>query len=560
MSTNQRITAQWILVLGTAWTSLIITPNYSLEPIDLPKMYALVLTSFLAIGTIFTASKHIFLKKYYPILILFILFSIQLALVLKFSGAPFVQQFFGTGGRNTGALTYLSLFLVLIVAMLVTTPNFVTKVIISLLLTGLATLVYGLMQVSGIDPVSWNNPHSSMIGFLGNPDFSSAFLGIVGAGGFCLIFSGKLLSNLLGKSFLMLGEIIALYLIVKSHAIQGIMIYFLGLLLSFGIYLYGQNGVRKSIVVIYGTLSSIAITVGVLGALKIGPLADHLYKISVRQRGFYWRAGREMLFSHPFFGVGMDSYGDWYYQKRSANAAFHSIQTSSNAAHNVVLDIGSNGGFPLLLIYLAVILLVLRASILILNKPESRNPYISAVIVSWIAYQAQSFVSINQIGLGVWGWLLGGVILGYGINSRKITDTDSSSKSTSRKTKKSSNSFILVGAIGLGLGFALVQPALQADHNYRFALQSHNGNQVISAALSYPEDSHRTMDAANQLNSSNLKEAGLKLARHVVKVNPRSYEAWYFISVVTNPISSEHKKAFSILQTLNPHDNSISKS
>ena len=557
MSQKQRLTTQWILILGTAWTSLFITPNYSSEPIDLPKMYALVITAFCAIGAIITARNEIIAKSYRVILILFVLFLTQLILVMKFSGAPFIQQFLGAGGRNTGALTYLSFFSILVCAMFVADFKFVKLTFYSLLLTGAATLIYGLMQVSGSDPIKWNNPHSSMIGFLGNPDFSSAFLGLVGAGGFCLLLSEKIVSNIPLKFAIVLGEVLALYLIVKSHAIQGIMIYALGFFLSLGIYIFSSQHMTKFIFVVYSIFSTFIISVGVLGALKIGPLASHLYKISVRQRGFYWRAGREMLLSHPFFGVGMDSYGDWYFEKRSANAAFHSMGTSSNAAHNVLLDIGSNGGFPLLLIYMAVIALILRSSYLILKNIELRNKYISAVIVSWIAYEAQSVVSINQIGLGVWGWLLGGVILGYEINSRSSQGLGKTSKFLRKKRLNSSNTFVILVFVGLCIGLLLVQPALQADHDYRIAIQSRDAHKVESSVLRFPEDTHRTIDAASNLARSNLKESALKLAQHVTDVNSRSYEAWYFISAISDPTSPIHKSATTKLRSLNPHDRSI---
>jgi tetratricopeptide (TPR) repeat protein len=40
---------------------------------------------------------------------------------------------------------------------------------------------------------------------------------------------------------------------------------------------------------------------------------------------------------------------------------------------------------------------------------------IAAVFAAWLAYQAQSIVSIDNIGLAVWGWLLGGAVVGLSL-------------------------------------------------------------------------------------------------------------------------------------------------
>lgn len=553
ISNSQSKVSQWILAIGISLTSLFITPTYSSEPIDLPKMYALVLVAFWAFANTFTNPIKIFRRRYISIISLVSLFILQMLIVILTSGSPKNQQIFGTFGRNTGFVTYTALFMVLVVATFVTTARFVKVVLISLMLSGLSSLIYGLMQVTGFDPINWNNPNSSMIGFLGNPDFSSAFLGLVGAGGFVLLFAKNNQVKRIYKIIILSAEIVALGLIIKSHAIQGLMIYILGLILSFGLHLLVRKS-RKLILLSYGSLSVLVISIGLLGALKIGPLANLLYKTSVRQRGFYWRAAREMLFSHPFSGIGLDSYGDWYYQKRSLNAAFHSMTTTSNAAHNMILDIGAYGGFPLLFTYLAILFLIFRSAIRIIKNEESRNIFILALIVSWFAYEAQSIVSINQIGLGVWGWLLGGVILGYDLNLQYSARNKPEPKS---KRVKPSNSYILYGLFGLGIGFAVIQPALQADHNYRIALQSRDANKVISSVLSYPEDTHRTMEAAINLAKANLKKQALELAHHVITVNPRSYEAWNLIFSLTSQTSSEHTLASNKLKALNPHDKTI---
>ena len=557
LSRSQQNFTQWILALGAIWTTVMMTPNFSVEPIDLPKMYALTLVAFYAFGNLIISAKFFVNKNYRLIFGICLAYLLQMSLVIGLSGAPFNQQFFGANGRNTGFVTYLALILILFSGVLVSDSKYIKISTYALVATGIISIVYGIMQISGSDPIKWNNPNSAMIGFLGNPDFSSAFLGIFGAGLFGLLFSPSKFMRWQLRLVIIFLEFINLFLILKSHATQGLLIFLVGLIGAVGFYIATNSKIKRKFVIAYATFSALILVIGVLGAVKIGPLASHLYKISVRQRGFYWRAGREMLFSHPFFGIGLDSYGDWYYQKRSANAAFHSIQTSSNAAHNVILDVASGGGFILLALYLVILILVARSAWKILRSSQLRNPFIVAVILSWVAYQVQSIASINQIGLAVWGWLLGGVILGYEINSRKEINQLNPRNAFSKVKSGQKKSFAIVGILGLMAGLIIVQPALSADHTYRNALLSRNANLVISSALAFPEDSHRIIDAANQLQRSNLNKQALDLAKHVVQKYPRNYEGWSFISQVTPPSSTDHSNAIKKMQELNPHDKTI---
>ena len=120
-----------------------------------------------------------------------------------------------------------------------------------------------------------------------------------------------------------------------------------------------------------------------------------------------------MIKSHPFFGVGLDSYGDLYFATRSKNAAFNTPQTGSNAAHNVFLYLGAFGVLPLFLINLALVSLTIWSIIKVIHRKEEFNWAYAALVGAWVGYVAQSIISINQIGLAVWGWILMGIIVGY---------------------------------------------------------------------------------------------------------------------------------------------------
>jgi O-antigen ligase len=88
------------------------------------------------------------------------------------------------------------------------------------------------------------------------------------------------------------------------------------------------------------------------------------------------------------------------------------VGTTSNSAHNVYLDILANGGFPLLLIYLSLLVLVLKSAYIGMKRSKNYDPIFTALVASWICYQLQAVISINQIGVVAWGWVLSGAVLG----------------------------------------------------------------------------------------------------------------------------------------------------
>jgi tetratricopeptide (TPR) repeat protein len=75
----------------------------------------------------------------------------------------------------------------------------------------------------------------------------------------------------------------------------------------------------------------------------------------------------------------------------------------------------------------------------LLRKINNDNQKITLGLISaWIGFQAQSLISIDNIGVSVWGWLLGGAILGLS-NSDKGNLSESLSNSLNLKSSSSVN-------------------------------------------------------------------------------------------------------------------------
>jgi hypothetical protein len=398
------------------------------------------------------------------------------------------------------------------------------------------------LQTFGLDPISWINPYNPITGSLGNPNFASSFLAMSSCG--LLVLGVKHIKNIKVSLTIFILIIFYLVLIYRSNSIQGFLVFVIGTMTIFAIFIYSTPALHKFFmpVLIFNGISLILVTFGIA---KKGPFS-FLYKDSIRQRGYYWDSAIEMMKVRPFSGVGLDSFGDWYYQVRSVDSAIQSPLTSSSAAHNVFLDMGSNGGFPLFIIYAGIIIYTFMAGIKFLKNSTSINYAFTSIFSLWICYQAQSLISINQIGVAIWGWATTGLVIGFMRNSKN----DPSLKPKAKKIRL--NLELPAAIFGLVLGVIVGLPSLLTDANFRSAYIGKSAENLISVSLKYPEDSVRTLQAAEALSKSGLLEQSDALLGHILKVNPRSYGAWQLRYQISEPGSDAQIEAKTVLNKLNP--------
>lgn len=552
---NQKIINLIVLVTGVL-TTLFLTPSLSSEPVDQPKMLVSVIGGFALLGLLLGNFKSVISSTNRIFILLATLFAIQMLAVIAFSGAPFNQQFFGTFGRNTGFLTYLSFLAISLAASVAIEEKFLSKYAISLISLGVVSAFYSSLQTLGADPIKWNNPYNSIIGFLGNPNFASSFLGICAIVGVSLFLAPSTKWSI--RIPIAIYIFWSLVLIYKSNSQQGLLVFFAGSAVVIYVAISKSNkfGSRPWRFLYVGA-TSLASSLVIGGILQFGPLTSLLYKTSVRQRGFYWHAAFEMMKRKPILGTGLDSYGDWYFTLRSANAAFHTPQTQSNAAHNVYLDLGSGGGFPLFIINLLVVLLTFWCAIKLIRRMTTFNWPLAGLIGAYTGYAAQALISINQIGLAIWGWILAGLIVGFEFKTRKVINNSESVpvtkriRTVGRKTNQG-NSSIYTGFLGLIIGSILVFPYFSADAAYRSASASRDGNKVLKAVLAYPVDTQRVLQAAQLFANSNMKKQAMDLTDKVISINPLSFNAWSLKYGLLDANSPEKNVAREKLNELNP--------
>jgi hypothetical protein len=291
-----------------------------------------------------------------------------------------------------------------------------------------------------------------------------------------------------------------------------------------------------------------------LGILDKGPLAEYIYKSSLQARGFYWRGAIKMMSDHPFFGVGMDGFGDWYRRSRSPEVAEFNPGLVADTAHNVPLDIGSSGGFPLLVLYLAILGLVLYSIAKVIKRKDEFDVYFAAIVAAWVAYQAQSLISINQLGLGVWGWSLTGLLIGYEINTRSFTFAENQNipKKVKVVTEKLSAGALVITFVTSGIGLAIALPPYIAANKFYKALQSGDANIIQPAAYLQPYDRARFTFVAQILQENKFEDRSITVLRDASRIYPDTFEIWKRWSTITEASPSDLARAKAEMKRLDP--------
>jgi O-antigen ligase len=548
---------RWWLLLAIPAISVFISAGSSTDPINISKMFLLIPVSMSILFSAVLNFRYFFqnTNKYFSALL--ILFALDLIFVAFMAGAPTTQQVFGVFGRNTGLLTYFSFAVLTLAIAKIASEKYNFKILLVIMFTGSLNVFYGLIQILGIDPIKWNNPYSSAIGFLGNPNFLSSFLGITSIIAFTYLFSSQ--KSLFFNFFSIAYILASIFIIIRSGSQQGILVFLGGVVVSTFIYVLKSEKLGKPLVVwLSASIFSVMGIITILGTLNVGPLGELLYKVSVRQRGYYWNAAIEMMKLHPFSGVGLDSYGDWYLGVRSFDAGLNSPGVTSNAAHNVVLEFGAVGGFPLLIIYVLLISITFISGINFIKRARSFNWVFTSIFAGWVGFTAQSIISINQIGLAIWGWVLMGLIVGTEYSARikepKLSDEN---KISQRKFQKNEEKFkilntYILASVGLIFGFVITSKPFVNDASYRTALASKNAEAVINSVNTSPRDITRMLMAAEALANSNLTSQAEKLVDEVIRINPRYYNAWSLKLKLVGIKSEDTTQIIKKMNLLNP--------
>jgi len=540
------------VLLASVSVCLLVAPFNSIDPVNLPKLCLLVVLSFIAAGFTFSKIEFFKLKRNRTILLIIGLFISQLIIVLLVDNRDFSYKFYGTYGRNTGFIAYLSLTFLLLASLVSASKSSLKRYVVALVGSGAALALYGMAQSKGYDFYNFDlGIGTATFGTFGNSNFQSAFMGITAASAFTLVAYSKI--KIYFKAGLFILTCLAIYNVSLSSD-QGYFNFTIGIASATVIFLLKSKKPILGWIALLG--SGVSVLFLLLGILKIGPLAEFIYKSSLSARWIYWRAAGKMMVDHPLFGVGMDGYGDAYLKSRPASVYSSGFFTVSDTAHSIPLDIGSNGGFPLFISYLAVIFFVLLSIVRIMKRKTEFDVGFATIVAAWVAYQAQSLISINQLGLGVWGWSLSGLIIGYELNTRP-NEIDGNSKPVriSKASKQNISALAVITTfIAAGAGIIAALPPYIAANKFYVALQSADAEIIQPAAYLKPYDRARFLYVAQILQGNNLESRAITVLRDATEIYPDSMELWRRWSTIPSASPADVARALAEMKRIDPNN------
>ena len=538
--------------------TIAVSPMSSFDPINPIKILILSTLAFALLGIVLSSPKNLRKPEGKLEIWVFTIFLAALFIPIAFADAPISQQFWGVFGRNTGFLTYICLAILAFALGQTTLIDTEFRIVKFFLITSLILATYGVIQLADLEFISWSQ--KSVFATLGNVNFFSAFLGISLVVLLALILGNRDINKRGQKFGLVSFFVIQCLLLYATDSVQGIVTAFFGAYIVLVLLIYRRTLFSFSRLVVSAT--TLLLTLGILPALGFlgkGPLAKILYQDSNVFRLDYMHAGLEMTLKNPLTGVGLDSYDNWYRNERGFISAFRTgPNRTSNTAHNIFLDISSGGGFFLVFAYCLIIAIVLVRTFALLRKNRNISDYHIALIAGWLSYQFQSLLSINQIGLGIWGWIFAGGLLAISLRERTTTPGVKESDLSQKKTSRSKSVNVIpplasiFAVLGMSLGFFLSYLPFSTDVAFREAFNSRDVSKMIPVVQGPAANAFqlgKTLEGALQTGENAVVD---QVSALMISRFPREIFAWDVRSRLQNISAQEREAALQNVKNLDP--------
>jgi O-antigen ligase len=531
---------QTFVLLGGVFTTLTIWTKLE-DPINLPKMFVLALFAAIILGLSLPAMlsvRKIPSKSQIIGLVLVCVFLIGLLISTIATDVKYTA-IFGEFHRNNGFISYFAMIAILVASALVFNFGTAIRYFHFFAATGVILTFYGLLQGANLDPVGWVIDYNPYITTLGNPNFTSALLGLSGIAILYLLLETK---NRKPQVLFAVSLFADLYILFKSGSIQGLFGFAIGatVLLLTKAWIFNKRFGQIGLIA-----AGLASTPIALALVNLGPLASKLYQGTLRNRLDYWYAAVEMFRDHPIFGVGIDRFGEYYRQYASQNQVVQGQVTDN--AHSVYLQILATGGLVSFLPYAIFVFFItvigLRALLCSVNSQKLK---IAGLFGIWLGTVAINIVTVDNLGVGVWFWITGGVLLSLSLDRQNYSesvlsmkpDLITKRKQNSRKTAGPSSHFplnyLISGALAFGVILALV-PQLNSSSNLKAMMANQfglTGQAYNDQVTKLAKENWSSPQILIQLSALSFKNSDLvtgdSILDRVFILDDRSYYANYF--------------------------------
>ena len=444
--------------------------------------------------------------------------------------------FWGYPGRANGMIYYTSVLLALYTVIWTSPKNQNRKKsLFAIQVPLLFNALYCTLQFFNLDPIAWSNPYNRIIGVFGNPNFSAAALGV-----YAILLLALSMDQ--GNSFRVIFFANALwtsFLSWRTESIQG------PLLIGFGICLIALMNIKqrfssRSFLFSIALFSSLCVA-AVISFFGFGPFGEKLQQYTLILRFEYWKIAIRSALENPIFGLGPDSYFEGFLQYRTPEfIAKYSVGLRADAAHSAPLNYLASFGFINFTLYLLLLVVITVISMRILFKFKHRED-LKVYALAWNLFTLQSFFSLEQVGLGILQWLIGGVLLRSYVSQESDDELETTSKKSNKavvgSTKKVFGFREFRGEISLVI-FILSLFALSTPIRDELILK-----RVASLSGEYSENSKIVVGEMNRISEISKVEYkramyladfflrandvgnAEKIINHVIQADPQAYDA-----------------------------------
>jgi hypothetical protein len=242
-------------------------------------------------------------------------------------------------------------------------------------------------------------------------------------------------------------------------------------------------------------------------------------------------------------------------------------------AHSIYMQLLATGGLTLFIPYIFLVLFITFIGLKSLINLQGEDKFkVGAVFGIWLGTITINFVTVDNLGVGVWFWITGGVLVAISSISAQSEVGDQErkakiTKATSTKTITSESlfpttyvtSFILMISI-----LVITVPALEKSstlYNLKNNASSYTIENyvpaLVSEARSASNDPQYLIQLANLALIQNAANEAFVMINQINKVDSRSYYGNYFAALALESLNrrSEGIKYRERLKELDPWNN-----
>ena len=433
-------------------------------------------------------------------------------------------ELWGLASRLNGAMLYLVLGVVLWAGRDKAMRDAPWMPIYALVVAGLLTGGYAVLQVFGHDVISWNS--SGVLSSLGNADHTASFHALVAMAGLWTATdksrhrAWRVVAAVSGA----MGLAIVCYW-AQREVVQGLLL--LGLFL---VALVAAEVVRR------GDRMALAVVLGALAVILL-PLVYFAARVDrgVLDRLYMFGGGIRMWLAHPLIGVGMSRVQDFYNQFRS----FGELTQFGNERllddlHSVPIQVfamtGLLGGLPYLLF--TVIATVFSAKILLSSKedPRSVDRILAGISLAWMAQTTFSpdSATLALAGMSSFAVLTGRRLLGE--SAAQLAPAPGRGWRGLRGASAAALVLLLAYRVSIDLQFLEVDSRLSRQNPTTSQLRTtvlndESTHDLIAAVKRYPPDPTVHTRTALHLGRKGYDDEAISMLLEVVAHNPNDYQA-----------------------------------